>query len=241
MVSPAPEQRVRFPAVQQRWRAVTFLHVRYPPEVVARHLPPDLEPDTFDGDAWVGITPFRMWSSVLPVAPGPRVGLGEVNVRTYVRDRAGRDALWFLSLDLDNAAVAAALRASTRVPYRWADVAIERRGSRLSYAVSRHRPQRPASLTLEVEAGTGGTVAAGPLETFLTGRWRAFTRVLGRTFAVPVEHEPWPLRSARLLRWDGDLLAAAGLPEPEGDPHLLFSPGVDVRLGWPRPIGSVRP
>ena len=31
---------------------------------------------------------------------------------------------------------------------------------------------------------------------------------------------------------------AAGLPRPVGPPHVLWSPGVDVRIGRPRPLGA---
>lgn len=234
MASVQPEETVRVPAVQQRWRSLTFLHVAYPPEVVAQLLPDGLEPDLFDGRAWVGITPFKMWSSVLPLASGPRVPVGEVNVRTYVRDARGRDALWFLSLELDQLAVAAALRSTIQIPYRWAEVSVERDGPMVRYRARRRPPHRAGSFALEVEVGDAAD-DAGELEAFLTGRWRAFTRVAGRTLAVPVQHEPWPLRHARLVSWEGDLLESVGLPPAEGAPHLLFSPGVDARLGWPRP------
>ena len=43
---------------------------------------------------------------------------------------------------------------------------------------------------------------------------------------------------AELLEVDETLLTAAGLPAPEGDPVVLWSPGVTVRIGRPR---SVRP
>jgi len=29
---------------------------------------------------------------------------------------------------------------------------------------------------------------------------------------------------------------AAGLPAPEGEPHVMFSPGVSVRIGVPRRV-----
>ena len=31
---------------------------------------------------------------------------------------------------------------------------------------------------------------------------------------------------------DDSLVTAAGLPVPKGDPHVLFSPGVDVGIQW---------
>ena len=54
-----------------------------------------------------------------------------------------------------------------------------------------------------------------------------------RTWWIPDEHEPWPLRAAEILDLDDDLLDASGVT-PAG-PHLraLFSPGVRSRFGRP--------
>lgn len=235
MPSWEPARRVRIPSVQQGWEALTFVHVPYEPDVIARLLPDPLTPDLHQGRAWVGITPFRLRAAVLPVAPGPRSTHVEVNVRTYVRDREGRDGLWFLSLDLDQPIVAAGLRVAAALPYRWSDTRIEEAGTRVRYEASRRPPHRPGRLELEVEHGEPLPSPPGVFETYLVGRWLAFTTRAGRLLRVPVEHEPWPLRRARLTSWRSDrFLESLGLPEPDADPHVLFSPGVDVRLGFPR-------
>lgn len=232
-----PEQRVRVPLVRQGWRSLTFLHHAYPPELIEALLPPGLVPDTFDGRAWVGVTPFLMRASVLPLLPGPRLPVVEVNVRTYVRDRTGQDGIWFLSLELDQAAVAAGTRALLRLPYRWARGDIDRHDRTIDYRVERHWPHEPASMRLRLHIGEELDEAeVGALETFLVGRWRAYTTIRGRLVAVPVEHEPWPLHRAEVATWEGDLLQRCGLPRPEQPPHVLFSPGVDARLAVPRPV-----
>jgi uncharacterized protein YqjF (DUF2071 family) len=40
-----------------------------------------------------------------------------------------------------------------------------------------------------------------------------------------VEHEPWPLHRATVRQLDGNLIEAAGLPVPEGEPVVHWSPG----------------
>ena len=80
----------------------------------------------------------------------------------------------------------------------------------------------------------GDAVEPTPLEIWLTARWGAHTRKAGRTWWVPNEHGPWPLRSAEILELDDDLMAAAGV-EVAGDRlRALFSSGVRARFG-PRP------
>jgi uncharacterized protein YqjF (DUF2071 family) len=39
------------PVMNQSWRALTFLHWRYEPDVIRRALPTGLTLDTFDGSA----------------------------------------------------------------------------------------------------------------------------------------------------------------------------------------------
>lgn len=230
-----PEEDVT-PLVHQRWEDVAFVHHAYPEDVVAALLPDGLVPDTFGGSAWVGITPFRMHSGVAPFLPAPRITVGEVNVRTYVRDASGQDAIWFLTLELDHLAAAAALRTALGVPYRWAEVEVGRDGDELRYRSRRHRPHAPARLDLRLRVGDPiGDPEPPPLETFLSSRWRAYTRTAGALVTVPVEHEPWPLHAAVLLSMDTDLLTDLGLPAPSGEPHMMFSPGVEVQLGLPRP------
>ena len=76
--------------------------------------------------------------------------------------------------------------------------------------------------------------AVTDLEAFVTARW-----ALGSTFGplrlwVEVDHGQWPLHRAELLEFDDTLLTAVGLAAPEGSPTVLWSPGVDVRIGRPR-------
>lgn len=229
-----PGSSVSVPAVQQEWRALTFIHHGYEPGAIAQLLPDGLEPDVHDGLAWVGITPFQMAASVAPIAPGPRVNVGEVNVRTYARRPSGTDGLWFLSLDLSQALVARAIRTTLGLPYRTATISVQQTGARVHYTMQRQEGER-ASLDLEVEVGELiAESELSELDVFLTGRWRAFTQRLGRLMHVPVEHPPWTLHRASILACEHNGLLR-GLPAPRTEAHVLYSPGVEVKLGFPRP------
>jgi uncharacterized protein len=81
-------------------------------------LPPQLSLDTFQGDAWLGVTPFEVRGlrmRMTPPLPWPS-RFPELNVRTYVtlHDRPG---IWFFSLDAASAAAVAAARTVYRLPY----------------------------------------------------------------------------------------------------------------------------
>ena len=84
----------------QGWDNLTFLHWRYQPEIIRPMLPRKLELDTFDGAAWVGLTPFIVTRTRPPGLPSlPWVStFPEMNVRTYVRGPDGARGIWFFSL-----------------------------------------------------------------------------------------------------------------------------------------------
>jgi hypothetical protein len=72
----------------------------------------------------------------------------------------------------------------------------------------------------------------------LTARWQLYT-TLGPVLARSnVEHEPWPLHRAAVRVLDGNLVAAAGLPEPVDEPVGHWSPGVRTRISALRPVGA---
>lgn len=234
MSRPVAEQLVRHPLLLQRWATMTFLHWSYRPEIVRPLVPAGLELDLFGGDAWVSLAAFEMADVRLPrLLPLPRLSrFPETNLRTYVRAPSGRDGVWFLSLDAASLPLVLGARAVPGVPYHWAVMSVRRDGT------LRYRSRRrvgSAGHDLAVVPGapyTGGE--AGPLDHFLTGRWRAFGRQFGRLTVTDVEHPPWPLHRATVHRLEQTLTAAAGLPAPERPPLVHYSPGVDVRLAVPR-------
>lgn len=231
-----------------QWNWITFLHWRYPPEVVQSFLPAGLSADTCDGAAWIGLTPFLM-EGVRPPGLSALPWLsrfGEVNVRTYVRDTGGRRGIWFFSLDAARLPAVLAARAAYRLPYFWSDVTVRVTGDRIGCHCRRHA--RHGRCDAQVRLGTPlaqTETGRDELAEFLTARYRLFTVVAGRLAAAQAEHRPWPLHHARVLSLDQDLLTGAGLPAPAGDPLAHASPGVPVRIGmwhWCGPVNirSVR-
>jgi uncharacterized protein YqjF (DUF2071 family) len=222
-----------------RWAWMTFLHWRYPAAVVQRMLPPGLVAETFDGTAWVGLTPFLMDGVRAPgLPPVPWLSrFPETNLRTYARDEEGRAGIWFLSLDAARLPAVLAARAGYRLPYFWSEMTVRRSGERLRYRGRRRRPG-PRGARADVDVEWGAPLAEperDALAHFLTARYRLFTVITGRLAAAEVEHPDWPLHRARVDRLDEDLRAAAGLPPTQEAPLVHASPGVPVRIGrWHR-------
>jgi uncharacterized protein YqjF (DUF2071 family) len=234
MAGRRPEERVATPVSRQWWGSLTFLHWSFDPDVIQSHLPEGFTVDTWDGMAWVSMTPFLMTFRLGPLPPLPGMGtFPETNLRTYVRGPDGRDGLWFFSLEAQSLPVVLGASALYGVPYKWADMQVDL-GPSVRYR-SRRRLGRTAGHDITVQVGAPCEEPSA-LDHWLSGRWRAWTRIAGRCCTVPVEHPPWPLHEATLVSLDETIMAAAGLARPVDPPLVRHSPGVDAHLGRPQPI-----
>jgi uncharacterized protein len=221
--------------MRQRWETLTFLHWAFDPAVVQGLLPRGLHADTCDGAAWVGLVPFFMR---VATPGGHRVpwvsNFCETNVRTYVRDGAGRPGIWFLSLDAARLGAVVTARATYRLPYFWSSMRLGRRCSEVAYVCRRRWPGPRTASRVRVTVGERyGTAELTERDHFLTARWILFSVAGGRRSSARASHPPWPLYRARADLVDDGLVAAAGLPQPEGEPLVHYSPGVGVAIGRP--------
>lgn len=235
---PYPRSLVTVPLNLQRWEAFTFLHWRITPEAVQERLPKGLEPDTFDGAAWIGVTPFRMADVRVPLLPSPpgMRAFPELNVRTYVRGPAG-DGLWFFTLQCTNPVLIGGLRL-LGLPYQKARMAVTADGGAVRYTSEATR----VSPAIDVPSLFRATVEPGPpiepqdLDNFLTARWLAYSGVAGRVLATPAFHEPWPLTGGTVTDLENTVLGALDLPVEAQEPLVHCAPAVNVKIGRPRVV-----
>ena len=236
---PWPSVAVERPVMRMRWSSLTFLHWSYDVDVVQQLLPDGLTVEPYDGRAWVGLVPFQMMVAP-PAGPGlPWLShFPETNVRTYVRAHNGMTGIWFFSLDAARLAAVTAARGSWGLPYYWSSMGLGRQGDRLTYTCSRRRGQRPAASDVEIEAGEpipDHEVTA--FDHYLTARFVLFARHAGKLWYTRADHPRWPLRRAIVCSLSDGLVPAAGLPQPEDEPVVHFSDGVDVKVGLPHRVG----
>lgn len=235
MYCPQPEP-VRFAAMIQSWCNLTFLHWRYPVSTIATRVPAPWTVESFDGSAWVGITPFLLRDLRPPILPAlPWISkFPETNCRTYVKGPDGRSGVWFFSLDAARAPAVIGARIAYGLPYAWSRMQVGTAPSRIEYQSHRRWPDGSAMTRIEIEPGE--PIVATELETFLTARYRLYSYVLGRPSYTNVEHTPWPLYAAQAVRVEQTLTAAAGLPDLEKGPLVHFSSGVTVRVAFPQKL-----
>ncbi|HYC77198.1 MAG TPA: DUF2071 domain-containing protein [Planctomycetota bacterium] len=220
-------------AMTQRWCDLLFAHWPVPVDVLRALVPAPLEIDRFDGEAWVGLAPFRMENVRLRGTP-PMPGLSstpEVNLRTYVRHR-GRGGVYFFSLDAAPPPVVWGARLWFGLPYYRARMRCEADGDGVRYSSERLGRRSPAVLRARYRpTGPAARALPGTLDHFLVERYRLFVVRRGRVRVAEIHHPPWPLQPAEAELQEQTVSTAAGL-ELRGPPRTLhFARALDT-LEW---------
>jgi uncharacterized protein len=221
----------------QTWRDLLFAHWPLPVEQLRSIVPPALSLDTFDGSAWLGITPFRVTGLRLRgTLPPPLLSsFLETNVRTYATVD-GRPGIWFLSLDAASRLAVAGARCSYRLPYFHASMAAQDKDGAIRYRVRRSSPRASLSIAYR-PVGEVFHAAPGTLEHFLTERYRLYSQDRRRrVLAADIHHAPWPLQDADAEIAENTMTAPYAIPLPAQPPLLHFSRRQDVVIWPPRAV-----
>ncbi len=222
-------------ALQMVWEDLLFAHWPVESEAIRVLLPPELELDTFGGQAWIGIVPFRMCNTRLrgfPSVPGTGSFL-ELNVRTYVKVQ-NKPGVWFFSLDASSRGAVCMARRFFHLPYF--DTAMRlgksegsihyesRRTHRKAAAAEFHARYRPVESVFRS--------APGSLEHWLTERYCLYsTDETQRLYRGEIHHAPWPLQWAEVELTSNSMTNWLGLQLPPHAPHLLFAKRLEV-VAW---------
>ena len=221
------------PLMHQVWGKLLFMHWRIGENLLRPLIPAELDIDTFDGSAWIAVTPFTMWDirafpPFVPPVPGFS-SMHELNVRTYVHlDRV--PGVWFFSLDCNSAAAVLAARALYSLPYYNAEIEIEQQGTRIDYSLAR-KEDPPAELRASWKIGeTLPYSHPGSLEFFLTERYCLYSERDGKLYRARIYHQPWPLKRAGLTSLSSTMIQSLGLPAPEEEPLLHYAEEISVDI-----------
>ncbi len=216
------------------WHDLLFMHWPVDERALRPLIPSTLGLDTFDGSAWLGITPFYM-SGVRPrfLPSVPRLSnFPELNVRTYVtvEDKPG---IWFFSLDAGNPVAVRLARATFSLPYFDAEMSCRARDGEVSYrSVRTHRGAPEARFAGRYRpVGESFNSRPGTLEHFLTERYCLYSG-RGNVYRGEIHHHPWPLQRAEAEVESLAMTEQMGVTLPKTEPLLHFSRRLDT-LAWP--------
>jgi len=216
------------------WVDLLFLHWPIDPAALRPHVPEELEIETYDGRAWVGVVPFRMAKTRarwLPPVPTTHEFL-ELNVRTYVR-AAGRSGVWFTSLDAASRLAVFGARATFGLPYFAAAMRMTTSGERIHYTSERQdrRGPRASFAASWVKPAAFAAVRPGTFEHFLTERYCLYAMRRGQLVCGEIAHAPWQLApvAVALERLDMTRLLGAELP---GSPVSVLAAAPQHVVAW---------
>jgi uncharacterized protein YqjF (DUF2071 family) len=226
----------------QSWHDLLFAHWPVDAAKLRARIPDRLEIDTFDGQAWLAVVPFRMTGVRLRGTPAlPWLSaFPELNVRTYVT-RGGKPGVWFFSLDAGNSLAVAIARAWFHLPYFRARMSCTEREGWIHYESERKHRGAPAGL-LKAQYRPVGDVfppQIGSLEYFLTERYCLYAADgRGQIIRGEIHHLPWPLQVAEAVFTGNTMAKAAGVALPARKPFLHFVKRQDVGVWWPERLDT---
>lgn len=238
--------------MRQIWHHLLFLHWPIPTEQLRPLIPAELEIDTYQGQAFVGLVPFTMtgvrpvWSPSIPLLSN----FHETNVRTYVHRGGADPGVWFFSLDAANAIAVRVARTFFRLPYFYARMRLDLAGSNnatagnpgdgrvapgigtIDYRTERLWPD-PVPATCSVTycpVGFGTPSPLGSLEHFLIERYILYTAHRDRLYSGRVHHLSYPAQKANVRSLQETMLVSAGITRGDEEPLAHYARRVDVDI-----------
>lgn len=211
--------------LSMQWKEVLFIHWSVPPEQLRDRLPAALEPDTYDGDAYLGVVALTM-QDVRPRFSPVGTSSHGVNLRTYVQHPEG-SGVYFVSLDSDDSLGVRVARTLLHLPYHHAKI----NADETSDGVRLRCRRRGGDSAFDVRYGPDGSryqAEDGSLDSFLLERYRLYAGSES-LYTGKVSHQPWDLYPASATIHTNTLFRANDLPVPDSTPLFHYSPGADVR------------
>ncbi len=220
----------------QSWQQLLFMHWPIPADLMRKYIPASLALDTFEGEAWIAVVPFRM-SGIrhrsLPVLPWASE-FPELNVRTYVTCR-GKPGVFFFSLDAADSLAVWGAQTFFHLPYYRADITCQAAGAAGAAAIHYDSVRRSGGQRFTGTyrpIGPVYTAQPGSLEHWLTERYCLYAVWRGNAYRGEIHHMPWPLQRAEASIQVNTVLNGTGIVLPDTEPLLHYADRIDVVV-WP--------
>ena len=211
----------------QTWHDLLFAHWPLSPDALRPAVPPELELDTCDGVAWLGLVIFRL--SGVRLHGFPEVPLvshfPEINVRTYVT-HDGKHGVYFLSLDADNPLAIALAKPWFRLAYHYSHITFHERADGIHFRSRRAEHNSPPATFAATYSPCAPAFRAphGSLEHWLTERYCYYS--VNRShhiYRCDIHHPPWQLQPAQARITQNTMALSHGIQLPQTEPLLHYA------------------
>lgn len=199
------------------WRNLVMLNYVIDPQLLEPWIPAGLELDLFGGEAFVSVVGFQFFKTRILGVPIPwHCNFEEVNLRFYVRRRAGQDwrrGVVFIRELVPRRLIALVARAVYGEPYQAVPM-----GHQILRTPSVLRCEywweRAGSYECLSAQGQGEPQAIGPgtLEEFITEHYWGYNSHGVGSREYQVEHPRWRVLSAGAYEFQADVEALYGKP-----------------------------
>ena len=218
------------PIFYQEWHNLLFLHWKVKKDAFDQLIPSDLEVDTYNDSAWIGIIPFQMkrlrpryLSSFPPVS-----NFTEVNLRTYVKDKYGRKGVWFFSLDTSNRLGNFIAYNFFHLNYRYSKTYFEiSNRNKYSCKIDLKQPGIPVQVfEWEDDPDTNYFKSnSTSLDFFLTERYRLYSydHKRKKLLTGAITHEPYKLYTPKLIKYGTGLFESNKISATIDNPDSVIA------------------
>ena len=216
--------------MRQEWHNLLFLHWPIPISMIRHKVPKQLELDTFNGTAWIGIIPFQMRklrpSFAFPIPPISN--FTEINLRTYVKDKYNRKGVWFFSLDTQNPLGNWIARTFFHLNYRYAKTKFlinTKNENTVKYIFPKSNlPEQSVCWCNNIDTFRP-IKNPQSLEFFLTERYRLYSYNEKKKVLLTgtLSHEPYSLNRPKLIDYSTGLFNSNGIEFPNNFPESILA------------------
>ena len=216
--------------MKQEWHNLLFLHWPIPIASIRHRIPKQLELDTYNDSAWIGIIPFQMRKlrpsfafSIPPIS-----NFTEINLRTYVKDKYNRKGVWFFSLDTQNSFGNWIARTFFHLNYRYAETEfLANSDEQLTCKFTMPDRGIPEQSFIWQLTQDDFIPSKNPesLEFFLTERYRLFSYNYKKDVLLTgtLSHEPYQLNRPSLIQYSTDLFFSNGIEFSNSYPQSILA------------------
>ncbi len=213
--------------MRQTWRDLLFIHWPVPANSLQKFIPESLQLETFNGNAWIGIVPFRMTDVGLRGLPG--VSFNELNVRTYVTD-GNKSGVWFFSLDAESLLAVRLARWWYRLPYFHANMSLIYKNGSYLYQNKRKNGELEEFAASYKPTSEIIKILPQSLEYWLTERYCLYSTDKKNLYRAEIHHNPWQLQQASLSLKTNTMMQSLKVELLSDKPLLHFSKKQEVIL-----------